>query len=78
VETGDTIEIDIPNRRIHLAVSEDILAAREAAMLERGDNAWKPIARERLVSQALKAYALFATSADRGAVRDISQVARKS
>src|SRR5574343_321152 len=77
VETGDTIEIDIPNRRIHLAVSEDDLAAREAAMQARGDKAWKPVARERVVSQALKAYALFATSADRGAVRDMSQVSRK-
>jgi dihydroxy-acid dehydratase len=78
VETGDTIEIDIPNRRIHLAVSEDDLAKREAAMKARGDKAWKPLARERVVSQALKAYALFATSADRGAVRDISQVSRKA
>ena len=78
VETGDTIEIDIPNRRIHLAVSEDDLAKREAAMKARGDKAWKPVARERVVSQALKAYALFATSADRGAVRDISQVVRKA
>ena len=54
------------------------LAAREAAMKARGDKAWKPVARERFVSQALKAYALFATSADRGAVRDINQVSRKS
>ncbi|MGV0953215.1 MAG: dihydroxy-acid dehydratase [Fluviibacter sp.] len=77
VETGDTIEIDIPNRRIHLDVNEDDLAARAAAMRARGDKAWKPVSRERVVSQALKAYALFATSADRGAVRDISQVVRK-
>ncbi len=77
VETGDTIEIDIPNRRIHLDVNEDELAARDAAMRARGDKAWKPVSRERVVSQALKAYALFATSADRGAVRDISQVVRK-
>jgi dihydroxy-acid dehydratase len=78
VETGDTIEIDIPNRRIHLDISEDTLASREAAMKARGDKAWKPVARDRIVSQALKAYALFATSADRGAVRDISQVVRKT
>jgi dihydroxy-acid dehydratase len=77
VETGDTIEIDIPNRRIHLDVNEDDLAARKAAMEARGAKAWQPVARERVVSQALKAYALFATSADRGAVRDISQVTRK-
>ena len=77
VETGDTIEIDIPNRRIHLDVNEDDLAARKAAMEARGAKAWQPVARERVVSQALKAYAFFATSADRGAVRDISQVTRK-
>jgi dihydroxy-acid dehydratase len=77
VETGDTIEIDIPNRRIHLDINEDDLAARQAAMEARGTKAWQPVARERVVSQALKAYALFATSADRGAVRDISQVSRK-
>ena len=77
VETGDTIEIDIPNRRIHLAVSDAELAARRAAMEARGEAAWKPLKeRKRAVSAALKAYALFATSADRGAVRDLSQARR--
>ena len=76
VNEGDTIEIDIPNRRIHLAISDDELAARRAEMESRGDKAWKPANRERFVSQALQAYAALATSADRGAVRDVSQLRR--
>ncbi|MGB4466519.1 MAG: dihydroxy-acid dehydratase [Azovibrio sp.] len=76
VQEGDTIAIDIPRRSIRLAVSEAELAARRAAMEARGEAAWRPLNRERPVSQALKAYALFATSADRGAVRDLSQVRR--
>lgn len=76
VEDGDTIEIDIPNRRIHLAVSPDTLQARREAMQARGDAAWQPLNRDRYVSQALRAYAAMATSADRGAVRDLSQLQR--
>ncbi|AYR21304.1 dihydroxy-acid dehydratase [Alcaligenes faecalis] len=76
VQDGDTIEIDIPNRRIHLAISDEELAARRVQMQSRGSNAWKPVNRERVVSQALKAYAALATSADRGAVRDVSQLDR--
>ncbi|MDP2824210.1 MAG: dihydroxy-acid dehydratase [Sulfuritalea sp.] len=74
VEEGDTIEIDIPNRRIHLAIEESALAARRAAMEARGAAAWKPVNRQREVSAALKAYAAMTTSADTGAVRDISQL----
>ena len=74
VNDGDTIEIDIPNRRMHLAISDDELAKRRAEMEARGPKAWKPENRDRVVSQALKAYAALATSADRGAVRDVSQV----
>ena len=74
VEEGDTIEIDIPNRTIHLAVSDEILAHRRAAMEARGSAAWKPVARERHVSPALRAYAAMSTSAARGAVRDVSQI----
>ncbi len=77
VEEGDTIEIDIPNRRIHLAVSDDELAARRAAMEAKGEAAWKPVDRERVVSAALQAYALMATSADKGAVRDVTQIQRR-
>jgi dihydroxy-acid dehydratase len=73
VNEGDTIEIDIPARRIHLAVSEGELAKRKAAMEARKD-AWKPTGRKRVVSAALQAYAAMTTSADTGAVRDISQL----
>ncbi|OZI71924.1 dihydroxy-acid dehydratase [Bordetella genomosp. 12] len=76
VEDGDTIEIDIPQRRMHLAVDEAELARRRAAMQARGEQAWKPVDRERVVSLALQAYAALATSADRGAVRDLSQLKR--
>jgi dihydroxy-acid dehydratase len=76
VEDGDTIEIDIPNRSINLAVSPETLAARRAAMEAKGANAWKPVNRVRHVSAALQAYALLTTSADTGAVRDLSQIQR--
>ncbi|RLL64668.1 dihydroxy-acid dehydratase [Paenirhodobacter hankyongi] len=67
VETGDLIEIDIPNRTINLAVDEATLAARRAA---KGPLPWKPAApRPRQVSTALKAYAMFASSAAKGGVR---------
>lgn len=67
VETGDLIEIDIPNRTINLAVAEDVLEARRAA---KGPLPWGPAEdRPRAVSKALKAYAAFASSAAKGAVR---------
>lgn len=69
VEEGDRIEINIPARTIHLAVSEADLAARRAAQDAKG---WKPAKpRARKVSQALRAYGLFATSAATGAVRQL-------
>jgi dihydroxy-acid dehydratase len=76
VEEGDTIEIDIPRRKIHLAVSVEELAARREAMEARDEAAWQPVARERQVSQALQAYAAMTTSAAHGAVRDLSQLKR--
>jgi dihydroxy-acid dehydratase len=78
VEEGDVIEIDIPARTIRLAVSEDELARRRAAMEAKGADAWQPAApRKRQVSTALKAYAALATSASRGAVRDVSTLRRR-
>ncbi|HEX8963264.1 MAG TPA: dihydroxy-acid dehydratase [Rhodocyclaceae bacterium] len=74
VEEGDRIEIDIPNRTIRLAVSDEELAKRRAAMEAKGGQAWKPAKRERQVSAALKVYASMATSADKGAVRDITKL----
>ena len=70
VQEGDRIEIDIPARRIHLDVSQPELDRRRAAM-EASANPWQPKDRERAVSKALLAYARFATSADRGAVRNL-------
>ena len=74
VQDGDRIEIDIATRSLHLAVSGDELARRRAAMDKRGRAAWKPKPRERLMSVALRHYALTATSAARGAVRDVEAV----
>jgi len=76
VEEGDMIDIDIPSRTINLRVTPETLAQRRAAMEARGADAWKPVNRERYVSQALQAYAALTTSADRGAVRDLSQLKR--
>ena len=75
VREGDRIEIDIPGRSINLAISSAELAQRRAAMEANGSRAWKPAAeRPRKVSAALRAYAAMVTSADKGAVRDVSQV----
>ncbi len=75
VEEGDTIEIDIPNRTINLAISDADMDARRAKMEAKGPAAWKPTEkRSRVVSTALRAYAALTTSAARGAVRDVGQV----
>ncbi len=72
VRNGDIIRIDIPNRTINVLLSDEELAARRAEQDQLG---WKPVAeRPRKVSAALKAYAKLATSADKGAVRDLSQL----
>ena len=73
VRDGDRIDIDIPARSINVAITDEELAARRAAMeaLPAGE-AWQPVGeRTRVVTRALKAYAAFATSADRGGFRDI-------
>jgi len=72
VKEGDRIEIDIPNRSIHLAVADSEIAERRAAMEGLGTEAWKPAEkRSRKVSTALKAYAAMTTSAAYGAVRRV-------
>ncbi|HEX2578225.1 MAG TPA: dihydroxy-acid dehydratase [Aquihabitans sp.] len=68
VADGDVVEIDIPARRIHLAVPEDELARRRAAV-EASPAPWTPAGRDRQVPASLRAYALTTTSASRGAVR---------
>jgi len=72
VKNGDQIRIDIPNRSIDVLISDDELARRRR---EQDNIGWKPIdPRPRKVTAALKAYAKLATSADKGAVRDLSQL----
>jgi len=70
LRNGDTIRIDIPNRTINVLLSDEELAARR---IEQDEKGWKPVVdRPRKVSAALKAYGMLATSADKGAVRDLS------
>jgi dihydroxy-acid dehydratase len=77
VEDGDTIEIDIPQRILRANLTERELRQRRERMEARGEKAWKPVDRERVVSKALEAYAAMATSASRGAVRDLDQIKRQ-
>ncbi|MBT2528979.1 dihydroxy-acid dehydratase [Streptomyces sp. ISL-99] len=70
VEDGDRIRIDIPNRTIELLVADEDLAARREAL----GGVYAPKNRERKVSAALRAYAAMATSADKGAVRDVTKL----
>jgi dihydroxy-acid dehydratase len=73
IKDGDIIEIDIPNRSINVRLDEATLAERRAEIDARGDKAWQPSEeRPRKVSAALKVYARMVTSADKGAVRDLS------
>ncbi|WP_028671670.1 dihydroxy-acid dehydratase [Saccharospirillum impatiens] len=75
IQDGDDIVIDIPNRSINVDVSDAVLAERRADMANRGAQAWKPAEpRKRKVTGALKAYALLATSADKGAVRNLDML----
>ncbi len=74
VEEGDTIDIDIPNRKINLMLGDAELDKRRTKMQTKGSDAWKPAPRPRKVTPALRAYAAMATSAAKGAVRDVSQV----
>ena len=71
VENGDTIVIDIPERKIDFMVSNEEIEKRRAAMEAKGAKAYQPANRERVISKSLKAYALAVSSADKGAVRMI-------
>lgn len=74
VEAGDTIEIDIPQRSIKVLVDDSTLDKRRKQQESRGKDAYTPMQkRRRNVTDALRAYAAFAQSADMGAIRDISQ-----
>ncbi len=72
MEDGDTITIDIPNRSINVEVSDDELAERRARL--EATTGYRPANRDRPVSPALRAYAAMVTSADTGAVRDVSRL----
>ncbi len=72
IEEGDPIEIDIPNRTLKIAITDEKLAKRRTQMEAKGTKAWKPLTRDRQVTPALKFYAKMTTSADKGAVRDLS------
>ena len=76
MEEDDSIRFDIPQRKIELLVSEQVLARRRERMEALGAEAWQPSKRRRTVSAALQAYAALTTSAARGAVRDVTQVQR--
>ena len=70
IKEGDIIEIDIPNRTINVALSEDELSVRREQMIAKGEGAWAPEEeRKRKVSRALRAYASLVTNASQGAVR---------
>ncbi|WP_336278762.1 dihydroxy-acid dehydratase [Bartonella sp. CB175] len=72
VEEGDIIEIDIPNRTIHMLVDNVELMRRRAEMEKKGKTAWQPVEkRKRKISKALKVYAAMTTSAAKGAVRNV-------
>ena len=74
IEDGDIIVIDIPARSIRVDLTDGQLAERRAAMEARGADAWKPVGRVREVSAALRVYASMVTSADMGAVRDVTKL----
>ena len=71
LQDGDVIEIDIPNRKINVKLSDEELQLRRDAEMARGKDAFKPKDRNRTVSKALRAYASMVSSADKGAVREI-------
>ncbi len=71
---GDSIQIDIPNRRIDVVFSQAELANRREAMEAKGKAAWKPAQPRQRRLTAAKAYALLATSADQGAVRNLEML----
>ena len=75
VRTGDIIDIDIPDRSISVRLSDEEIERRRAEEEARGEDAWTPhVDRPRKVSAALRAYAMLATSADLGAVRDLKRL----
>ncbi|MBX3313111.1 MAG: dihydroxy-acid dehydratase [Actinobacteria bacterium] len=73
IEEGDIVEIDVHGRKLHLDVPDEVIAERRAKM-DSSEHPWQPVGRDRVVSQALRAYAALARSADKGAARDIAKL----
>jgi dihydroxy-acid dehydratase len=71
IRDGDLIQINIPERKLDLLISDDEMQARRKEEEKRGEKAYTPVQRNRTISKALKAYASMVTSADTGAVREI-------
>ena len=71
IRTGDRIEIDVPGRKLNVILSEKEMETRAAEERNRGEKAYKPATRNRVISGALKAYSSLVSSADTGAVRII-------
>lgn len=71
IQDGDIIEIDIPNRKMQVKITDEELEKRRQHENSKGKNAFKPIGRQRTVSKALRAYSLTVSSADKGAVREL-------
>jgi dihydroxy-acid dehydratase len=71
LKSGDMIEIDIPNRKINVRLSDKELIRRKKEEQKKGDAAFRPANRNRVISGSLKAYAATVSSADKGAVRII-------
>jgi len=69
IRDGDMIEIDIPERKINVMISDGEMENRRKEEEAKGKEAYTPAGRGRVVSQALRAYALMASSADKGAIR---------
>ena len=69
LKDGDRLEINIKERSINALVSDEEFCIRRIEELKKSDNAFKPVGRNRIVSNALKAYSFFASSADKGAIR---------
>jgi dihydroxy-acid dehydratase len=71
LKNGDMIEINIPERKINVLLDDNTLDKRGEEEMKRGDKAFTPAKRNRVVSKALKAYARIVTSADKGAIRKL-------
>jgi dihydroxy-acid dehydratase len=69
VRNGDRIDIDIANRKMNILLSENELNERKNVEISKGDKAFKPETRNRIISGALKTYAANVSSADMGAIR---------